>query len=63
MTGQPYLISLRPFDLALVIDALAKAASRHETQARAVKFGRKHDDTAAAMRALRRRLVRDRAEQ
>jgi hypothetical protein len=44
-------------ELTLLIEALAKSASRHESQALAVKFGRHHDETAAAMRALRFRLI------
>ena len=43
-------------EAALLTDALAKAASRHESQARAVKYGRKHDLAAKAMRVLRSRL-------
>lgn len=51
-------IDIPTADLTLVVDALAKAASRHESEARRVKFGRKHDDKAAAMRALRTKLLR-----
>lgn len=44
-------------DLDTILSALATAASRRESQARAVKHGKHHDDAAAKMRALRRRLL------
>jgi len=47
-------------DLRVVIDALAKAAARHESQARSVRFGRHHEKAAEAMRDLRRRFVEER---
>ena len=46
--------------LELMIEALAKAASRHESQARWHGGGtvaREHDEKAAAMRKLRARLM------
>lgn len=49
-------------DLDLLMDALAKAASRHESQARFVKWGSEHDKTAQAMRALRSRLWKAKLE-
>lgn len=42
---------------SLIIEALAMAASRHESMARAVKQSRRHDQKAAAMRALRHNLL------
>lgn len=45
-------------ELALLKDALATAASRHESQARArPRSARAHDDTARAMRQLRARVM------
>jgi len=46
-------------EAALLTDALAKAASRHESQARAVKYGRNHDLAAKAMRVLRSYIVEE----
>ena len=45
-------------ELALLIEALAIAASRHESQARKVAgyFAAMHDEKAVAMRQLRRQL-------
>jgi predicted secreted Zn-dependent protease len=60
MSQHSQLYRLTDPELALVIEALAKSASRHESQARSVKFGRAHDDTAEAMRALRSRLTTER---
>jgi hypothetical protein len=48
-------------ELDLLIEALSKAASRHESQAAfnpAGKNAREHDEKAAGMRKLRTRLVR-----
>lgn len=49
---------MTPYECALVIEALAMAASRHEAMGRTVRgfFMRKHDEKAAAMRILRARL-------
>ena len=47
-------------DVELLIEALAAAASRHEAQARVVKFGRHHDIAARDMRVLRLQLCRAR---
>lgn len=43
-------------ELRLLIRALEKAASRHESQGRSTRYGRHHDAQAAAMRKLRTRL-------
>lgn len=43
-------------DRNLILEALAMAASRHESMARVQKFGRRHDQKAAAMRKLRHEL-------
>jgi hypothetical protein len=56
MSRPDHLVHLNDAEIMLAIEALAKSASRHESQARAVRFGRRHDETAAAMRALRFRL-------
>jgi hypothetical protein len=46
-------------ELNLLIEALSRAASRHESEARFnPKNARPHDDKAAAMRKLRHRLLR-----
>jgi hypothetical protein len=50
-------------ELTVIIDALALAASRRESQARAVKHGRHHDLAAAKMRLLRARFVQRRFAQ
>ena len=42
-------------ELTAIIDALAIAAARRESQARAVKYGRHHDEAAVRMRLLRLR--------
>jgi hypothetical protein len=54
---QDTLLEFERDDVTLLIDALAKAAARHECQANYVLCGRKHDDKAAAMRRLRARLM------
>lgn len=58
-------MSLKPRALIVVKDeietlivALSIAASRRESQARAVRFGRHHDEQADKMRALRLRLMK-----
>jgi len=51
-------IRLTVADIDLLLEALARAASRLESMARTAKYGRKHDETAARMRALRFRLTR-----
>jgi hypothetical protein len=48
--------TLSNLDIAVLIEALEMAASRHESMARAQKFGRHHDLKAEAMRRLRLRL-------
>ena len=45
-------------DRQLLVEALAMAASRHESLARAQKFGRVHDKKAEQMRALRMKIMR-----
>ena len=40
----------------LLLEALTMAASRHESMARAQKFGRPHDEKAAQMRTLRHHI-------
>lgn len=55
---EPKTITLTDVEIDLLVKALEKAASRHETYARTVKYFRKHDDIAARMRALRLRLVK-----
>lgn len=54
-------VQLSAGDLALLKEALAMAAARKEAQARFVRFGRHHDERAAAMRRLRGRLCAVRA--
>lgn len=49
-------VSLGWQEIALLKEALATAAARHETQARAVKYGRAHDERAKSMRDLRRKI-------
>lgn len=51
-------ISLTIGELELLLDALARAAARLESMARAGKYGRRHDETAARMRSLRMRILR-----
>lgn len=51
------LVAMNEREIDLAIEALAKAASRHETYARKVKHFKKHNDIAARMRALRLKLV------
>jgi hypothetical protein len=47
-------------EVQLLIEALARAASRHESQARWNPRGAKpHDDKAAKMRKLRTRLMQE----
>jgi hypothetical protein len=48
-------------EIETLLVALAVAASRRESQARAVRFGRHHDEQADKMRALRLRLMKLRA--
>lgn len=45
-------------DVRLLVSALRLAASRRETQARAIKHGRHHDLQATAMRDLAFRLLK-----
>jgi hypothetical protein len=46
-------------ELELLLEALERAASRHESMARFnPRSARPHDDKAAAMRKLRNRLLR-----
>lgn len=47
-------------ELALLADALARAASRHESQAHVTAgyFRAEHDETAAAMRRLRAKITK-----
>lgn len=47
-------------ELALLADALAKAASRHESQGHvtAGRFRAEHDETATAMRKLRVKITK-----
>lgn len=47
-------------ELTAVIDALALPASRRESQARAVKYGRHHDEAAVKLRLLRLRFIQER---
>jgi hypothetical protein len=47
-------------ELTILIDTLALAASRRESQARYVKHGRHHDEAAVKMRELRVRFMRQR---
>lgn len=50
-------------EIELLLEALAKTASRHEAQARFnPRSARPHDETAAAMRALRGRLLKFKLE-
>lgn len=42
----------------LLLDALARAASRLESMAKTAKFGARHDETAMRMRTLRMRILR-----
>lgn len=52
-------------ELTLLIEALAMAASRHESQARSLIGGwaaAEHDEKAVAMRKLRVRLMKQRIE-
>lgn len=51
-----------PSDIETLLVALSIAASRRESQARAVRFGRHHDEQAARMRALRLRVMKLRAQ-
>ena len=51
-------VRLTVADLDLLIEALARSAARLESMARSAKFGRKHDESAVRMRALRLRLMR-----
>ena len=53
-------VRLTVAEIDLMIDALARASSRLESIARTLKFGRKHDEAAARMRALRFRLAQER---
>ncbi len=57
MTGS-FTLDLGWEDRQLLVDALAMAASRHESMARAQKFGRDHDRKAEQMRALRTTIMR-----
>lgn len=50
-------MNISPIERNLILDALATAASRHESLARVQKYGRRHDLEAAAMRALRLRML------
>ena len=49
-------------ELTAIIDALAIAAARRESQARAVKYGRHHDEAAVRMRLLRLRFMQERLD-
>lgn len=51
---------LSPHQISLLLEALAMAASRHESLARAVKFSRRHDEKAGEMRNLRVLLMKTR---
>lgn len=50
-------------DIEVLLVSLSIAASRRESQARAVRFGRHHDQQAEKMRALRLRVMKLRAGQ
>jgi hypothetical protein len=53
-------------EIDLLLDALARAASRHESMARHIGGGfyaGRHDDAAAKMRALRFKLLKERRQQ
>jgi len=52
-------LQLTKLEAAVLADALAKAASRHESQARSIKHGRRHDDVAKQMRQLRTMIIRE----
>ena len=56
-------VHLTPAETRLLAAALSKAAARHETEARSLhpssRFCRRHDAVAAAMRALRSRLMQE----
>jgi hypothetical protein len=49
-------INFTAAELELLLETLAMAACRKESQARAVKHGRHHDLAAVKMRLLRARL-------
>lgn len=51
-------IDLDHNSINLINEALAMAAARKESQARAIKHGRKHDVRAASMRRLRAYLIK-----
>lgn len=50
-------------EIEVLLVALSIAASRRESQARAVRFGRHHDEQADRMRAIRLRVMKLRARQ
>jgi hypothetical protein len=60
------MIQLSVGDIELLLDALARGASRHQSLATALKIGGhfagKHDRAATAMRDLRARLLRAKIE-
>jgi hypothetical protein len=62
--GGPYgvppslILRLTLSDIEVLMDALARAASRLESMARTAKHGRKHDQAAIRMRSLRARIWR-----
>lgn len=58
MTLHAFALQLGWEDRQLLTEALAMAASRHESMARAQKFGREHDRKAERMRALRVTIMR-----
>lgn len=54
---------ITPDEIEVLLVSLSIAASRRESQARAVRFGRHHDEQADKMRALRLRVMKLRAGQ
>lgn len=57
-TTRAFSVLLGWEDRQLLVEALNTAAARHESMARAQKFGRPHDEKAKRMRELRISIMR-----